>query len=1036
MPHAPCAALAAVFSTALLAAQIQPSLPVPIEAQVLVVAPNGNGTACSSQAPCSLDEARRQVRARRGGMRSDLIVLMRGGTYELPTPLTFDAGDSGLAPHRVVYAAAVGEAPILSGGVRIGGWTLGTGGVWTAPVPAGLDTRQIHVAGTRAVRASSAAGIPGNANITATGYVTSDPSMQQWPRPSDTEFVYTGPSGVPGAPWTESRCGVASITGNASATTITMRQPGFGNGRNKPGVGAAQAIGMPTRIENNRALLDQPGEWYLDRGTSTLHYMPREGEDMRTVEVVASRLETLLLAAGTPAAPVHDLEFRGLTFAHATWLRPNGGEGFIELQANTFVGNQPPAWLTMPANVLFQGARDVTVRDCRFRALGATGLAFEKGSQRVEIAGNEFTDIAGNALRLGDTDAPDAVAANQDRGFDVVDNHVHDTCVEFHGGVGVCAGYVADLTVQHNELVNLPYSGMSIGWGWGRGSYADNNLVVANRVENVMQMLQDGGAIYTLSNQPRSMLHANYLANSGVNGLYHDEGTGFYVDRFDVVQQALVYWLTMWTASIHDNDIQYCWYDLQNGRNNGTNNVVANNVFVGDSDWPATARTVIAQAGLEGSYLARLRGRDLSCRRPATASSEWSAVHAAARANDGFINFTDSGGWSPAATDAAPWLQIDLGAEHRITGVDLVTRQNGYDDPQTRRDFEVVASNDSAFTTDVVVLGAQGSTPLPFGATWSISVSDPRPFRFVRARKRAGYFFVAELRVLGLPRANVAVHQPATASSTYDQFCTPDKAVNDSIDENDVCGGWSPTSTDPAPWWQVDLGSPHRITDVELVTRSNGYDNPETRRNFEVRASNDPTFASFVVLGRQGPTPLPNKATWRTAVRDENAYRYVRATKAGYFFIAELRVFGSSTNVAAFKPARASTIYSGLHEASKANDASINFADSGGWSPAGSDANPWWQVDLCRRYRLRGLELVTRQNGFDDPETRRNFEVRASNDPAFASYVVLGRQGSTPIPYQGTWRATVNDPTSYRYLRATKAGYFFIAELRAFADLR
>ncbi|MFN0124235.1 MAG: hypothetical protein ACKV2V_27360, partial [Blastocatellia bacterium] len=74
--------------------------------------------------------------------------------------------------------------------------------------------------------------------------------------------------------------------------------------------------------------------------------------------------------------------------------------------------------------------------------------------------------------------------------------------------------------------------------------------------------------------------------------------------------------------------------------------------------------------------------------------------------------------------------------------------------------------------------------------------------------------------------------------------------------------------------------------------------------------------------------------------------------------------------------------------------------------------------------------------------TRRNFEVRASNDPAFASSVLLGRQGAEPHPFQRPWQINVTDARTFRYVRIRKTSvdadeygqeYFNLSEVRVFS---
>ena len=114
-----------------------------------------------------------------------------------------------------------------------------------------------------------------------------------------------------------------------------------------------------------------------------------------------------------------------------------------------------------------------------------------------------------------------------------------------------------------------------------------------------------------------------------------------------------------------------------------------------------------------------------------------------------------------------------------------------------------------------------------------------------------------------------------------------------------------------------------------------------------------------------------------------------------------------------------------------ANDGSIA---SGGWSCFGGKGEiPWLQFDLGASKELSGVEVFTRQD-LDQPDTRKNFEVWASNDPRFASHDVLGKQGATPLAFKENLVLNLANPKKYRYVRVakTKPEYFFLAEVRIF----
>ena len=243
---------------------------------------------------------------------------LRDGIYRLSHALTLRAADSGGNGHNVVYAAARGAHPLISGGRRITGWTLfdRARGIYRARASR-LSTRQLYVDGRRAVRAQSVVD-PSGFTKTATGYTTTNAAMAGWRNPGDIEVLSNWR-------WKSFRCPVASIVGDQ----ITMAQPCWHNAN--VFVGSA-AMGLPTRIENAYELLDQPREWYLDRHTGWMYYQPARGENLAREDVEAAATQVLVDSRGTLAHPVSHLRFDGLTFAYATWMGVSGRQGYADDQ--------------------------------------------------------------------------------------------------------------------------------------------------------------------------------------------------------------------------------------------------------------------------------------------------------------------------------------------------------------------------------------------------------------------------------------------------------------------------------------------------------------------------------------------------------------------------------------------------------------------------------------------------------------------------------------------------------------------------------
>jgi len=495
----------------------------------------------------TLERARQLVRGVDQDMRRDIVVNLAGGVYQLAQPLTLDPGDSGTNGHTVVYRARDPEQPpIVSGGLSVTGWRLSdpARNLWSAPAPAGLaNTRQLYVDGVRADRAHGRPPVPlkiaRDANGVAAGYTADSSAYASWRNPTDIELVYTGGNGLwsetstnsIGA-WTENRCPVATIVD----TAITMQQPcwdnstrrvkfppGVNGGRTINLVGGGSAAALPETIENAFELLGTPGQWYFDRTARTIYYVPRPGEDLRRASVVAPALETLVSGHGTPDSPVHDITFQGLQFSYATWLQPSSGEGFSEIQANYTLtgaganlteglcqlvpnGTCPfGAWTKAPGNLSFAYDRSIQFVDDAFVHLGAAGLDLGDGSQSATVRRSVFTDISGNGLELGGVDIADPTPAQATSGIQVLDNHLYDLPVEYHGGVAILDGWTESTAIQHNQIDHTAYTAISMGWGgWldkikmaAQPNPSHDNLVASNLIFNQMQVLADGGAIYT-----------------------------------------------------------------------------------------------------------------------------------------------------------------------------------------------------------------------------------------------------------------------------------------------------------------------------------------------------------------------------------------------------------------------------------------------------------------------------------------------------------------------------------------------------------
>ncbi|WP_430380045.1 right-handed parallel beta-helix repeat-containing protein [Streptomyces sp. B1-3] len=477
--------------------------------------------------------AQQAVRARAPRMTSDLVVNLRGGTYRLKAPLRLSeaAGDSGRNGHQVIYQAYGYGTPrqervTISGGRRISGWRPDQRlrGFWRTEVGS-LETRQLYVGDRRATRlAGKGAGFPGTLKATSTGYVTTSAVPRTWRNPGDIEFVYR-------AGYLEGRCGVAGISASARRTTIRMDQPCWSLAQQL--YGGTELLEAPTSVENSPSFAHKPGSWYLDRsrpGHHQLLYLPRPGEDMHRAKVVAPVLESLVTGTGRPGHPLHDIGLRGLTFAYATWRAPSEPAGF------------PSAWsmylrpgrggdartLTVPGTVAFRTAERIAVEGNRFIHLGAQALELSENSSYNVVDGNVITDVSDGGILMGVV-PPDEKGTN--RGNRISNNWIHHIGVEYRAASGIWDSATRETTLAHNQVNDVPYSGILSGPADDLRGIMRRNHILDNRVFATNRILVDGGGIYLRGEQGTSFADGAVISGNAVtDSRYSEWNVGIYTD--------------------------------------------------------------------------------------------------------------------------------------------------------------------------------------------------------------------------------------------------------------------------------------------------------------------------------------------------------------------------------------------------------------------------------------------------------------------------------------------------------------------------
>ena len=317
----------------------------------------------------------------------------------------------------------------------------------------------------------------------------------------------------------------------------------------------------PFYLTNAKELLDEPGEWYYDIRDGKVYYMPEKGvikeiSKVKAVrEAVVPALETLVEVVGTAEHPVSDITIKGITFSHTTWLRPST-HGHVPLQAGMYLveayklrpqidrkdnhklDNQ--GWLgRAAAAVELRYADGVSFEDCRFEHLGGSGLDYVVGCHGGKVTRCTFADIAMNGFVCGsfspeglETHLPYRPADQREvcSGQEVSQCEFYDVSNEDWGCVAIAAGYVSDMTIEHNTIHDVSYTGISLGWGWNRDLVCmRNNKVHANLIYNYAQHMYDCAGIYTLGNQPGTIISENVVRDIAKPSYVHDPNHWFWL---------------------------------------------------------------------------------------------------------------------------------------------------------------------------------------------------------------------------------------------------------------------------------------------------------------------------------------------------------------------------------------------------------------------------------------------------------------------------------------------------------------------------
>lgn len=283
------------------------------------------------------------------------------------------------------------------------------------------------------------------------------------------------------------------------------------------------------RVENSLDLVSIENEWYFDRTENILYYKPVDGVNVNNIEFTVPVAEKLI------EVKAENIYFENISFGYANWDYPSV-HGFAEVQGTRYLDKTENGVIwSSPSSAVSVYANEVHFDKCRVFNVGGCGVTLYDGGN-FSFANGEVSCTGAGGICVGEFDEKAVPQVN----IVIYNNVVQKIGKSYLGGVAIISGYTKNLVIDRNTVSDCGYTGISVGWGWGRLTDSGNYKITNNHVSNIINnYLFDGAGLYLLGRQKSeqvNLISGNYLeGGNGYAGLYFDEFANYYNAHDNVI---------------------------------------------------------------------------------------------------------------------------------------------------------------------------------------------------------------------------------------------------------------------------------------------------------------------------------------------------------------------------------------------------------------------------------------------------------------------------------------------------------------------